>query len=327
MFLVIAHSPGRPRFPPPRSSSSSTASRNQPPSSGSGAEPLTASSFGAFNEFDAAAMAAGGGDESPRGREGRRPQPWAPRHFPGQFGSVRFSTMSWGTRLSPRSTRSVGYLGSFSPRIPRRVSRSRGRDEPVGGSRVRESLARAGAVAQRGGCVRAGLLLHRGGSRRVAREPPQGRQEKGLVGVLKEGVVRGPGTTVNRLKAADLVGSARVCATHSARDIIHCLGGVRALPALRRSTRTVDDAAAELRDAIDLLAAMLEGSRLSREALQVSGVSRSSRTCSAATGAATLRRGAAVDGAAGEERGRHAWQGPGGDTEQAAVRLLLDLRM
>ena len=158
-------------------------------------------------------------------------------------------------------------------------------------------------------------------------------KEKGLVGVLKEGVVGGTGHDGgNRLKAANLVGSARVCATHSARDIIHCLGGVHVLfpllAPIERDGGDDDDAAAELRDAIDLLAAMLEGSRLNQEALQVSG--------GFALIAHLLRRdgGRRLSAAAlpSMERlvrsvGRHAWQGPGGDTEQAAVRLLLDLRM
>ena len=81
-------------------------------------------------------------------------------------------------------------------------------------------------------------------------------------------------------------------------------------------------------DAVDLLAALLEGSRLNREALHVSG--------GHSLIAHLLRR----DGGRrltpellpAMERlvrsvGRYAWAGPGGESEQAAVRLLLDLRL
>ena len=78
-------------------------------------------------------------------------------------------------------------------------------------------------------------------------------------------------------------------------------------------------------DAVDLLASLLEGSRLNQEALHTSG------------GFALVGRLLKMDGGArlspallpSAERlvrsvGRYAWAGPGNDPDQAAVRLLLD---
>ena len=144
--------------------------------------------------------------------------------------------------------------------------------------------------------------------------------------------------------AAEPVGAARVCATHSAQDIIHCLGGVHVLfPLLAPPSETAglssaataaasaldaDADASVAVDTMDLLAALLEGSRLNQEALRVSG--------GHSLIAHLLRR----DGGSrlspellpATERlvrsvGRYGWSGPGGESEQAAVRLLLDLRL
>ena len=339
MFLVIAHSPGR----PPLSTASvklfvngeqkSTAKLRFPKVT----EPLTASSFGAFNEFDAAAMAAAAATSHhavAKGAAAAAAVGAAP--FAGQFGCVRFFDDVLGhSAVAAVSSLGPDYLGSFSPADTASGLALAGVGmSPSEAREIRESLAPRlvlslnAAAAYGRDCY--STVADQGGS---LGNLIKDVKEKGLVGVLKEGVGgQGPG---DRVKAADLVGSARVCATHSARDIIHCLGGVHVLfpllaPERSGSTDDVDvaSAAAELRDAIDLLAAMLEGSRLNQEALQVSG--------GFALIAHLLRR----DGGRrlsppllpSMERlvrgvGRHAWQGPGGDTEQGAVRLLLDLRM
>ena len=339
MFLVIAHSPGR----PPLSTAAvklfvdgeqkSTAKLRFPKVT----EPLTASSFGAFNEFDAAAMAAAAAMSHhavAKGAAAAAAVGAAP--FSGQFGSVRFFDDVLG-HSAVAAVNSLGpdYLGSFSPADTASGLALAGVGmSPSEAREVRESLAprlvlSLNAAAAYGRECYSTVADHGGSLGNLLKDV----KEKGLVGVLKEGVVAGTGHDGgNRLKAADLVGSARVCATHSARDIIHCLGGVHVLfpllAPIERDGGDDDDAAAELRDAIDLLAAMLEGSRLNQEALQVSG--------GFALIAHLLRRdgGRRLSAAAlpSMERlvrsvGRHAWQGPGGDTEQAAVRLLLDLRM
>ena len=339
MFLVIAHSPGR----PPLSAAAvklfvdgdqkSTAKLRFPKVT----EPLTASSFGAFNEFDAAATAAAAAMSHhavAKGAAAAAAVGAAP--FSGQFGPVRFFDDVLG-HSAVAAVNSLGpdYLGSFSPADTASGLALAGVGmSPSEAREVRESLAprlvlSLNAAAAYGRDCYSTVADHGGSLGNLLKDV----KEKGLVGVLKEGVVGGTGNDGgNRSKAANLVGSARVCATHSARDIIHCLGGVHVLfPLLAPIDRPGGDndaAAAELRDAIDLLAAMLEGSRLNQEAMQVSG------------GFALIAHLLKLDGGRrlsaaalpsmerlARSAGRHAWQGPGGDTEQAAVRLLLDLRV
>ena len=91
-------------------------------------EPLTASSFGAFNEFDAAAMAAAAAMSHhavAKGAAAAAAVGAAP--FSGQFGSVRFFDDVLGHSAVAAVNSPVRIIsGRFLPRIPRRVSRSRG---------------------------------------------------------------------------------------------------------------------------------------------------------------------------------------------------------
>ena len=283
-------------------------------------EPLTASSFGAFNEFDAAAMAAAAAMSHhavAKGAAAAAAVGAAP--FSGQFGSVRFFDDVLG-HSAVAAVNSLGpdYLGSFSPADTASGLALAGVGmSPSEAREVRESLAprlvlSLNAAAAYGRDCYSTVADHGGSLGNLLKDV----KEKGLVGVLKEGVVGGTGHDGgNRLKAADLVGSARVCATHSARDIIHCLGGVHVLfPLLApidRPGADNDAAAAELRDAIDLLAAMLEGSRLNQEALQVSGGFALIAHLLRRDGGRRLSAGAAVDGAACEERGKARVAGAG----------------
>ena len=55
-----------------------------------------------------------------------------------------------------------------------------------------------------------------------------------MAGIASGDVVPGDGTSGTSgdgtsLVAAELAGAARVCATHSAKDVVHCLGGVHVL--------------------------------------------------------------------------------------------------
>ena len=156
-------------------------------------------------------------------------------------------------------------------------------------------------------------------------------------------------------------------ATHGAKDTVHCLGGVHVLfPLLAprdaewanragngasnstgtgaSTSDTINGASTShttgasfttpteekelVKDSVDLLSALLNGSRLNQEALHGSG------------GFALVGRLLKLDGGKRlspsllpcvenlvKSVGRYAWYGPGNDPEQAAVRLLLDLKL
>ena len=182
--------------------------------------------------------------------------------------------------------------------------------------------------------------------RRTARARVESRIKDGvagaMAGIASGDTVPGDGTSASGTSpvAAELAGAARVCATHSAKDVVHCLGGVHVLfPLLAPNIGAESDVRAEaegdsaalsteqglVKDAVDLLAGLLEGSRLNQEALHASG------------GFALVGRLLKMDGGARlspallpsvehlvRSVGRFAWAGPGNDPDQAAVRLLLD---
>ena len=201
MFLVIAHSPGR----PPLSTASvklfvngeqkSTAKLRFPKVT----EPLTASSFGAFNEFDAAAMAAAAATSHhavAKGAAAAAAVGAAP--FAGQFGCVRFFDDVLG-HSAVAAVNSLGpdYLGSFSPADTASGLALAGVGmSPSEAREIRESLAPRlvlslnAAAAYGRDCY--STVADQGGS---LGNLIKDVKEKGLVGVLKEGVGgQGPGT-------------------------------------------------------------------------------------------------------------------------------------
>ena len=188
------------------------------------------------------------------------------------------------------------YLGAFSPaETAAGVALAGVGMSPSEAREARESLAprlqlslNAAAAAGRScystvGDAGGGLLAFLG----TVKDAIQGKIQDGIAGGIAGGV---PGAIAgvisggvgpedrsdpSRAVAAELVGAARVCATHSAKDIVHCLGGVHVLLPLVAppSTESPDSAAdaAIAADAVDLLAALLEGSRLNQEALHATG--------------------------------------------------------
>jgi hypothetical protein len=387
MFVAIAHSPGR----PPLSAATVklyvdgeqvASQRLRFPKV---IEPLTACCVGAFNEFDAAAMAAGAAAASAGGggwsssslsssltaaAKGAAAAGAAP--FSGQLGVVRlFDDVLGVSAVAAMFALGPDYLGSFSPAETASGLALAGVGmSPSEAREVRESLAprlvlSLNAAAASGrvcystvGDTGGGAWAWLGNVKDTIGSKIAGGLTGGLVGGIAGGLVGSSTTTKDEVApaesvAAELVGAARVCATHSAKDIIHCLGGVHVLfplfappsetvggsrsssvgaalapPALGPAASDESSDAAVVVDALDLLAALLAGSRLNQEALLVSG--------GHALIAHLLRR----DGGRrlspellpAMERlvrsvGRYAWAGPGGDSEQAAVRLLLDLRL
>ena len=192
MFLVIAHSPGR----PPLSTASvklfvngeqkSTAKLRFPKVT----EPLTASSFGAFNEFDAAAMAAAAATSHhavAKGAAAAAAVGAAP--FAGQFGCVRFFDDVLG-HSAVAAVNSLGpdYLGSFSPADTASGLALAGVGmSPSEAREIRESLAPRlvlslnAAAAYGRDCY--STVADQGGS---LGNLIKDVKEKGLVGVLKE---------------------------------------------------------------------------------------------------------------------------------------------
>ena len=358
MFVAVTHAPAR----PPLSSATArlyvdgelvSSKKLRFPRV---AEPLTSCVIGAFDAFDAAAAAAAAATFSKSAAFGAAPEKTPP--FRGQIGAVRF----FDDALSAAAAAAVAalgpdYLGSFSPTETASgvalanvgMSHSEARE-------IRESLAprlvlslNAAAatgrscfstVADPGGGVLAALA--------AARVRVEGRIKDGIAGAIA-GIVgerdfvfdeKNENEKDNSTVAATLAGAARVCATHSAKDVVHCLGGVHVLfPLLAPNIGAESDVRAEaegdsaalsteqglVKDAVDLLAGLLEGSRLNQEALHASG------------GFALVGRLLKMDGGARlspallpsvehlvRSVGRFAWAGPGNDPDQAAVRLLLD---
>ena len=327
------------------------------------AEPLTSCVIGAFDAFDAAAARVPErGDASFVSASSFGSQNSSAEPFRGQIGVVRFFDDALSAAaVAAAAALGPDYVGAFSPtetasgialanfgmshseareykRRSRRASCSRStpRRRPAGAALARWRTP-PGAACSPPAAARAVEAESRGPS------PARWR--------IASGDTAGPGdgTSASGTSpvAAELAGAARVCATHSAKDVVHCLGGVHVLfpllapgalgsgdgPRARSSellvskkmNATLDSNGPGLVvDAVDLLASLLEGSRLNQEALHTSG------------GFALVGRLLKMDGGArlspallpSAERlvrsvGRYAWAGPGNDPDQAA-RLLLD---
>ena len=369
MFVAVAHAPAR----PPLSSATArlyvdgelvSSKKLRFPRV---AEPLTSCVIGAFDAFDAAAARVPErGDASFVSASSFGSQNSSAEPFRGQIGVVRFFDDALSAAaVAAAAALGPDYVGAFSPTETASgialanfgMSHSEARE-------IREALAprlvlslNAAAATGRscfstvadpaGGGVLAALA--------AARARVESRIKDGVAGAMAgiaSGDTAGPGdgTSASGTSpvAAELAGAARVCATHSAKDVVHCLGGVHVLfpllapgalgsgdgPRARSSellvskkmNATLDSNGPGLVvDAVDLLASLLEGSRLNQEALHTSG------------GFALVGRLLKMDGGArlspallpSAERlvrsvGRYAWAGPGNDPDQAAVRLLLD---
>ena len=352
-FLVVSHTPGR----PPLSAASAKlyvdgeAAATRKLRFPRVTEPLTACCVGAFDDFDAAAAAAAAAASGgwSTGISGAAAAP-----FRGQLGAVRFFDDALGANaVAAMYALGPDYLGAFSPaETAAGVALAGVGMSPSEAREARESLAprlqlslNAAAAAGRScystvGDAGGGLLAFLG----TVKDAIQGKIQDGIAGGIAGGV---PGAIAgvisggvgpedrsdpSRAVAAELVGAARVCATHSAKDIVHCLGGVHVLLPLVAppSTESPDSAAdaAIAADAVDLLAALLEGSRLNQEALHATGgfallAHLLRRDGGRRLSPATLPAAERLVRAAG----RFAWAGPGGDQGRAAVRLLLDLRL
>ena len=365
MFVVIAHTPGR----PPLSAATVklyvdgeqvASQRLRFPKV---TEPLTACCVGAFDEFDAAAKAAaaaaaanasGSGvwssssSSSTAAAKGAAARVGA-APFSGQLGAVRlFDDVLGASAVAAMSALGPDYLGSFSPaETASGLTLAGAGMSPSEAREVRESLASRlvlslnAAAASGRACY--STVGDTGGGAWAWLGTVKDAIGSKLVGVGGREDAEGGGASV----AAELVGGARVCATHSAKDIVHCLGGVHVLfpllapPAEMRSpgpggvsvrrqnnAPSASDASVAV-DAVDLLAALLDGSRLNQEALRVSG--------GHSLIAHLLRRDGgrrlspellpAMERLA-RSIGQHACGGGGGaESDHAAVRLLLDLRL
>ena len=389
MFVAVAHAPAR----PPLSSATARlyvdgelacSKKLRFPRV---AEPMTSCVIGAFDAFDAAAAAAA--VATVHASFGSRKAPTEP--FRGQIGAVRFFDDALSAAaVAAAAALGPDYLGSFSPTETASgvaltnlgMSHSEAREiREALAPRLVLSLNAAAAtgrscfstVADPGGGVLAALGAARARVESRIKEGIAGGVAGGVAGAIA-GIVSGdtiPGDATRETSpvAAELVGAARVCATHSAKDVVHCLGGVhvlfpllapealfsksageetsarrepdppgsgslgptsRARPTASSVDAASDDAALShgrglVKDAVDLLAGLLEGSRLNREALLASG------------GFALVGRLLKMDGGARlspallpslehlvRSVGPYAWAGPGNDPDQAAVRLLLD---
>ena len=358
MFVVITHTPGRPplfaatvkvyvdgemvgssklRFPKVT-------------------EPLTACCVGAFNDFDAAAMAAAAAAANTsstliaKGAAAAAAVGSAP--FRGQLGAVRlFDDVLSHAAVEAMTALGSDYLGSFSPAETASGLALAGVGMSASEAKeVRENIAprlvlSLNAAAASGRTCYSTVGAEGGGAwawlgavkdriaaavdtvrRRGDEDPPGGDRDL---------FIEDDAPNV----AAMIVGAARVCATHSAKDIIHCLGGVRVLfPLLAprdddgapRSREEDAHDAAIAADAIDLLASLLDGSRLNQEALRVSGGhaliahllrSDGGRRLSPALIPAMERLARAASSAWGSYGIDHV------DHDQPAVRLLLDMRL
>ena len=369
------------------------------------AEPLTNVVIGAFDEFDAAAAAAlgasfgcktnsGGFNHSTGSINGSASKPTHP--FVGQIGAVRF----FDDALSSAAIAAIAalgsdYLGAFSPTETSSQVALLGAGMTVTEAReIREQIAprlvlSLNAAAARGRECFSTVTSEDDGTvlktlvavgKRVEGSIVSGIAG-GMAGGVAGGVVGGVagaiagivGAASQDLKetpnavAAELRGAARVCATHGAKDTVHCLGGVHVLfPLLAprdaewanragngasnstgtgaSTSDTINGASTShttgasfttpteekelVKDSVDLLSALLNGSRLNQEALHGSG------------GFALVGRLLKLDGGKRlspsllpcvenlvKSVGRYAWYGPGNDPEQAAVRLLLDLKL
>ena len=379
MFVAVSHAPARPPL------SSATARlyvdgelvRSKKLRFPRVAEPVTSFVIGAFDAFDAAAAAAA----AATGRAAHATVGSGKGHstepFRGQIGAVRFFDDALSAAaVAAAAALGPDYLGSFSPTETASgvaltnfgMTHSEARD-------VRETLAprlvlslNAAAakgrscfstVADPGGGVLAALGAARARVESRIKDGIAGGIAGGFAGAIA-GIVSGDTAQGDAARepspvAAELVGAARVCATHSAKDVVHCLGGVHVLfpllapealgagaeapaepdppdalgPASRARPTRQKDALSHgrglVKDAVDLLAGLLDGSRLNREALLASG------------GFALVGRLLKMDGGARlspallpslehlvRSVGPYAWVGPGNDPDQAAVRLLLD---
>ena len=369
MFVAVAHAPAR----PPLSSATArlyvdgelvSSKKLRFPRV---AEPLTSCVIGAFDAFDAAPpRVPERGDASFVSASSFGSQNSSAEPFRGQIGVVRFFDDALSAAaVAAAAALGPDYVGAFSPTETASgialanfgMSHSEARE-------IREALAprlvlSLNAAAATGRSCFSTVADPAGGGVLAALAAARARVESRI----KDGVaerdggarpaiprVPGDGTSASGTSpvAAELAGAARVCATHSAKDVVHCLGGVHVLfpllapgalgsgdgPRARSSellvskkmNATLDSNGPGLVvDAVDLLASLLEGSRLNQEALHTSG------------GFALVGRLLKMDGGArlspallpSAERlvrsvGRYAWAGPGNDPDQAAVRLLLD---
>jgi len=195
--------------------------------------------------------------------------------FRGQLGAVRlFDDVLGASAVAAMCALGPDYLGSFSPAETASGLTLAGVGmSPSEAREVRESLAprlvlSLNAAAAAGRACYSTVGDTGGGAWAWLGDRITGTDRTAGAGA---GAGAGPAEQV----AAELVGAARVCATHSAKDIIHCLGGVHVLfPLLAPSTEpsspfpstaaaSEDDSLVAV-EAVDLLAALLEGSRLNQ---------------------------------------------------------------
>ena len=333
-------------------------------------EPLNSCVIGAFDEFAATAFAAAGAVGRAKRSSSVRTCPDSSirttHPFSGQIGAVRFfdDALS-GSAIAAVAALGPDYLGGFSPTetnsgvalLTAGMSLAEARE-------VRETMAPRlqlslnAAAASGRNCF---STVDRSDSSVLAtlKEVKSKVETKikdgiagGVAGGVTGGIVGGVTGAIAGLSlqsseeqsnpvAAELVGAARVCATHGAKDVVHCLGGVHVLfPLLAPPETEVDDGSSShaqanslnnqllIKDTVDLLAGLLDSSRLNQEALHASG------------GFAMVGRLLKMDGGQRlspgllpsienlvKSVGQYAWAGPGNDPDQAAVRLLLDLEL
>jgi hypothetical protein len=367
MFVAVAHAPAR----PPLSSATArlyvdgelvSSKKLRFPRV---AEPLTSCAIGAFDAFDAAAARVPERGDASFVSASSSGSENSAEPFRGQIGVVRFFDDALSAAaVAAAAALGPDYVGAFSPTETASgialanfgMSHSEARE-------IREALAprlvlSLNAAAATGRSCFSTVADPAGGGVLAALAAARARVESrikdgvagAMAGIASGDTVPGDGTSASGTSpvAAELAGAARVCATHSAKDVVHCLGGVHVLfpllapgalgsgdePRARSSellvskkmNATLDSNGPGLVvDAVDLLASLLEGSRLNQEALHTSG------------GFALVGRLLKMDGGArlspallpSAERlvrsvGRYAWAGPGNDPDQAAVRLLLD---